>query len=74
MDLWRFQTGKHKPPEEWKREGKPEWPDMVRVELSRGDAWRFAREVLAQLQYEDDDIPGDRYRITLFGELSEDEE
>lgn len=65
---WEFAVDKHSPTETWKRRGKAEWPNGVRLTLTRYRAWSVVRELLAQLERLNDDELLDVY---LPGELTE---
>lgn len=63
---WRFVVGKYLPPEQWKRDGKCEWPNLLDLELSRYEALDLVGRLVAQLQREHETID-----VSLPGELSE---
>jgi hypothetical protein len=68
--LHTFEVGKNSPVGEWEREGKPEWPDYVFIELPRAHAWRIINSLLGQLQECEED-PVDYLELPLFGELTD---
>ena len=64
MREWEFEEGTRVDVQA--RPGKPEWSDAVMVAIpNRGHAWRIAREILAQLEYAEDD----NVVVMLFGKL-----
>lgn len=56
-------VGKHSPTEEWARPGKPEWPTMLRLELTPKQAVQLIGVLAVQLEHGEDtvlaDLPGE---------------
>lgn len=64
MKAIKFEIGKHVAVES--RPGKPEWPHMLTVEMTRKRALQIIGEIAAQCEREDDGYP---VRLDLPGEL-----
>jgi hypothetical protein len=67
---YTFEAGKHLPPEQWERPGKPEWAALVRIELETDRALELAQSLIEQARH----ARGETVEVTLFGELRETED
>lgn len=65
-----FKAGVEIPQDQWKREGKVEWPAMLTLKLRRRDVLRLNREFAAWLEYGQ----GDEFETSVPGEVSEEDE
>jgi len=54
-----------KPADQWKDPGKPEWPDLITVVMSRSEALKLAEDLLRQVNAEGP--PGSYVTLQLFG-------
>ncbi len=68
--IFRMVEGKYRPAEQWAREGKPEWRDLLRIELDRRKALALIEELATLLGSRDDKV----LTLSLMGELTEEDE
>lgn len=66
----KFVDGVHKPPAEWSRSGKPEWPNMLDLHLGRAQALDLIGRIVTQLR----DPACEAVELNLVGRLSENED
>jgi hypothetical protein len=72
MKVWTFNDDCHVVPGTEKHPGKPEWPDVLVIELDRKGLMRLLRSTVACLDSIGTDID-DEVTITLHGALKEGE-
>lgn len=65
MNDWTFHNGKTKPPEQWEREGKPEWADMIRLQLNHNQTLQLIEELARRVQ----NYRAEKFEVVLVGEL-----
>jgi hypothetical protein len=69
-DVYVLEHGKTLPPDQWEREGKPQWRSYLTVETDRFKAWDLVESIMQQLRALEADPSRGPVRLNLYGELS----
>jgi len=68
---YKFTYRKRSPEKAWEQPGKPEWPNVLDVDLSRRDALHLLQHLASELLYGE---PDERILLAWVGELAPNED